>query len=230
MSEKILTLKQVLHKASNEELQALLKLLNNQWNSSVKKEHLNVTDINRESRIRMIEKEIREYGGNTILNMFRSDDDLVTYDEIVRDVAEKFNVKTEWKLIPDIELGIYSKILEKAVKEMSEKDRVKFFKEFNVKYSPDMNEEEIRKIILTLLSASLIPAILQIIWPVVAGTTLALGAIGVSTTAISLISLPITALIFAIWGMLDLTGPAFRVTIPCVLFVAILRRKPEPEN
>lgn len=233
MPESYLTLRQVLNNASNDDLHELLKFFNGQWNSSVSKRAINVTEANREARIRLIEKEIREYGGNTLINIFRSEP--VKYDEIVQDVAKKFSIKTEKLMTPDLEAKIYCKIAEKMVEKMSEEDRIKLFRELNIKVSSTMSDKDITAILSRILlgdsivSYRLMSIILGAVWHYILGAgiyTGGLAVLGFGGTAAFLFN-PIGMVIASIWTGLELSGPAYRVTIPCVLYIAMLRRKPK---
>ena len=236
MSETHLTLNQVLRKASNEELQELLEFLRKQWNSSVTKRDIKVNDANRNARIRLIEKEIREYGGNTFVGIFRSAGGLVDYDEIVRDVAKKFSVETENQSIPEIEARIFGKIMEKALEKMSEEDRNKFYREMekiDIEVPSNMNTEGIIVFLLGVLlggglaSYQLMLILLEPIWWYILGRGLIVSTgVIMGTRLASLLLGPVGAVFALIWLALDLAGPAYRVTIPCVLYIAMLRRKP----
>ena len=67
-------------------------------------------------------KELRENGGNSLLNAFRKNG--VPYAEIVRDVADKLDVEhTQRQTVERIELAILTKLLERSVEKMGPKKR-----------------------------------------------------------------------------------------------------------
>ena len=223
------TLIQVLNKGSNEELQEFLKLFEKQLNSSVLEEDLQVTDVNRAEKIKLIDTELREYGGNTFVNLFRGEGP--DYDEIVTDVAHKFDINTNGLTIPEVEERICCVILQKAIEGMSEEERKEFFKTLDLDLNTPLKGEALTAALMAIFrlggfkSYQLVLIIVNAVWKFIFGKGLAFAANSAIAKTLSILTGPIGWVITIIWTALDLAGPAFRVTIPGVLYVAMLRRK-----
>lgn len=223
------TLIQVLNKGSNEELQELLRLFSNQLTSLVSEEDIQVTDKNRAEKIKLIDKELREFGGNTFINLFRGEGP--AYDEVVTDVADKFSIKTNGLTIPEVEERICCVILQKAIEGMSEEERREFFKTFSIDQGTPLKGEALTAALMAIFKAGgfksyqLVLIIVNAVWKFIFGKGLTIAANSAIAKALSILTGPIGWVITIIWTALDLAGPAFRVTIPGVLFVAMLRRK-----
>ena len=57
------------------------------------------------------------------------------------------------------------------------------------------------------------------------GRGLSLGANATLTRSLAILTGPIGWIITGIWTAIDIAGPAYRVTIPSVIYVAMLRKK-----
>ena len=223
------TLIQVLNKGTNEELLELLKLFEKQLTSSVASEDLTVTDSNRTAKIMLIEKELREFGGNSFINLFRGEGP--EYDEIVCDVAAKFKIATSGISISELEERIFCVILQKALEGMSEEERADFFKTCSIDQKTPLKGQVLTAAIMGIFKAGgfksyqLMLTVVNAVWKFIFGKGLTLAANSALTKALSVITGPIGWVITIIWTTLDISGPAYRVTIPAVLYVAMLRHK-----
>lgn len=223
------TLIQVLNKGSNEELGEFLKLFEKQLTSLVLEEDIQVTDENRAEKIKLIEKELREFGGNTFINLFRGEGP--SYDEIVTDVAHKFSINSNGLTVPEVEEKICCVILQKAIENMSEDERREFYRTLSLDLGTPLKGEALTAALMAIFRAGgfksyqLVIIIVNAVWKVIFGKGLPFIAGPIITKTLSFLTGPIGWVITGIWTALDLAGPAFRVTIPGVLFVAMLRRK-----
>lgn len=179
-----------------------------------------------------IAAEIQKFGGNTIFNILRKGKGAL-YSQIACDVASRLKIKTDKNAdIEEIETKILLKVLELSWDKMSPEEKASFFKGIisetgNYEAGSDFPEQLIHgaliaggTIITYRLSVAIASAIARI--TLERGITLAVetalarwasiftGAIGLGITAA--------------WTIFDVAGPAFRVTVPCVLHVAMLRQ------
>ena len=189
-----------------------------------------------------IAAELQRYGGNTLPNMWRGHG--VPYRVICCDVAYQLGASyPEGASVADIELRILVRVIERAWDRMNETERAEFWEFFRgVEGFEDLRKVEdlslkppkkIGPILLVLLQAGvnmsgfLAYQLAVIIANIVAKTLLKRGLSLVLnralTKGLSVLAGPIGWIILATWTAIDMAGPAFRVTIPCVLQVAMIR-------
>lgn len=177
-----------------------------------------------------IAAEIQRYGGNTFSNVFRGGKG-VPYIEVLRDVADQ--LKVNYNSSSDaatIEAQIQIKILSQAYEKMSDDERRALLKELGVGGASIPAALPIAAIQgavrlggfaayrLALIVANAIARALL-------GRGLSLGVNAALTRTIGVFAGPIGWAITAAWTLVDLAGPAYRVTIPSVLQVAYMRQK-----
>lgn len=178
-----------------------------------------------------IEHEIRAFGGNSFLNIFRSSGP--SYREIVQDVADKFDVKYPKEAsIDTLEELILLKIAGQAYEKMTSKERQEFLDTLGVGSLTSALPKSLPVAVIqaaiqasgaSALNFTLIVA--NAVSRALLGHGLTFAANASLSRAFSLFAGPIGWVITGIWTLLDLAGPAYRVTIPCVVHIAMLRRK-----
>jgi uncharacterized protein YaaW (UPF0174 family) len=176
-------------------------------------------------------EELRLDGSNTIASVFRGWEG-VDYAEMVNDVAEKFDVKTENLPVETIEREILVTMIRKHYSNASPKEREKLEKILR-----EMGDEydDLIKILLkgTLSGAALALLIEQIGVRLVAaaverivlqiiGRNAAAGAAEYAA-ALAGFAIPFLNVVLAAWVIIDIAGPAFRKTVPTVIEIALLR-------
>jgi uncharacterized protein YaaW (UPF0174 family) len=199
--------------------------------------------------INEIAAEIQLFGGNTWANIPRGRG--VPYSEIVMDVASKLKVKYDIKTdtVSEIEQKVLSSIFEKAYEKMEPKEQEEFWKVM----MEGMTELEKRKMkgfanidtnnipfsipliaFQTAIKSSGFLAYQTAVIVANAASKALLGrGLSVATNAglskiIGMFTGPIGWVITGLWTLADLiklAGPAYRVTVPCVLHIAYLRAK-----
>lgn len=181
-------------------------------------------------------KEIKAFGGNTIVNTVRGGGP--RYREVVADVADKIGV-------PDVDEGRHSvaelerriivKILKDAMDSTEGKDREEIeqalkdagvsAKDLSVLFSGGA----VASVIAARLSGFALYRVSLIVANGVAkhvlGRGLSFAANVTLTRSLAVFAGPIGWVITGLWTLVDLAGPAYRVTIPCVIHVAMLRLK-----
>ncbi|ABZ00688.1 hypothetical protein HMH05_27100 [Pseudomonas sp. SbB1] len=176
----------------------------------------------------LIAKEIRLFGGNSILNLFRKDG--VPYQEIVEDVAKHLKVNFGKDPINVIEQEILGKILSRAFDQMSEEERQVILEELGVaSYSTAGPAAAIAAICAAkaggFATYKLAAIVANAIAKAILGKGLTFAASGQMMRTISVAIGPIGWAITALWTAADLASPAYRVTVPCVVQLAYMRQK-----
>ncbi|MDY5050090.1 MAG: ubiquinol-cytochrome C chaperone family protein [Candidatus Mucispirillum faecigallinarum] len=190
--------------------------------------------------------EIQRFGGDAIANMFRGKG--VKYREITEDVAKHFKIKYNDNMsTSEIEQDIIATVIKQAWEKMKEDDRIAILRDANV----DINslDEETKKILIkgdfSLLKGVVLSTVfMQILIKVtgfkayqisvivanmvakaVLGRGLALAGNAALVRSLAVFTGPIGWIITGLLTAPLITGPAYRVTIPCVLHIAMLREK-----
>ncbi len=178
-----------------------------------------------------ISAEIQRYGGNTFANIFRGGKG-VPYVEVVRNVADHLNVNYNANAdAANIEAQIQLKVLEKAYEHMTEEERTKLLNElgYNVgggipKALPMAAVQGAIKLggfaayKMALIVANAVARALI-------GRGLSFAANRTLTQAMGVFAGPVGWALTAAWTLADLAGPAYRVSIPCVVHIAYIRQK-----
>jgi len=177
----------------------------------------------------LIAKEIRDMGGNSFANIYRGEGP--SYHEIVCDVADKIKAPyNKEKPVEDIENSILETILVTALDNMSEDDKKELLSEMGGKGSLDKGGISTAVFVgifraggfysyqLTLIIANQIAKIIL-------GRGLALATNAALVRWASILTGPIGLVVTGLWTAVDIAGPAYKVTIPCVIHVAMLRKK-----
>ena len=225
----------LLRKCSNDELDNLVGYLTQKGGVA---SQLKTTDAYRQwhpDHVRYADEiaaEIQKFGGNTVLNIIRGGVG-VTYREIACNVAArlKVDVKTD-QGIEQIEQQILVKVLESSWDKMNDKEKVALMEGI----MPETRAADLPKEFPTaLLQAAVIAGggfasyrLSLIVAGAIARVTLRQGITFVAGTTLTrwatafagAVGLGITAL----WTLFDVLGPAYRVLIPCVLHIAMLRQ------
>jgi len=175
-----------------------------------------------------ISAELQLFGGNTIANQIRGCG--VRYAEICRDVAKGLKVNfNETASVENIEGQILMKVLEDAWDKMSDAEKRAFLKELGIN----------NKILPTALPLLAVQAAMRAsgflayriavivanaVAKIILGRGLTFATNRALTKGLSVLAGPIGLAIAALWTAYDLAGPAYRVTIPSVIQVALIRQ------
>ena len=169
--------------------------------------------------------EFQLYGGNTFANLYRRNKG-VLYNEILKDVSNKFSVKIEKDDTTDIiEEKLLTKIIDRYILELSSKEKDDLLKSLNLSEF-SLNGTNLTTTFLRLSNISiifkkqffnLISNLISKQLTKVAAKTVAKSSIG---KVFSLAAAPITIG----WTLNDLASPAFRVTSLAILKIIVLRK------
>lgn len=221
----------VLIKASDEELDPLVEYIKKKTSQMLTTRESYETFYPRHSIYNdWIAKELRDMGGNSFANLFRGFKG-PSYHEVVCDVAEKVKAPyQESSNIEDIESAILEMILKKALDEMDDSQKRELLREMGGKADIEVASLASTSFIALFraggfYSYQLTVIIANQIARVILGRGLMFATNAMLTKTASLIFGPFSLAISGIWTVYDIAGPAYSVTIPCVVHVAMLRRK-----
>jgi uncharacterized protein YaaW (UPF0174 family) len=222
----------VLKKASNNDLQPLVEYI-----LSAKTNFLDIADLyqkyspNHVKYAELIETEIRVFGGNTFLNIFRGNGP--SYHEIACDVANKLGAgyKKDWP-VADVENSILLKIMSKAWEKMNDKEKSSLLNELGLKSLvggvpksfPFLAVQGLIKA-TGLVAYKIALVVANSVASFVLGRGLSIAANAALTRWMSVFAGPVGWMATGLWTAFDLSGPAYRVTVPSVVHIAMLRQK-----
>lgn len=232
MEECDVDLTPVLARASNEDLNPLVEyILKANLTETLSNSDLYKKNYPHHTRyIAIIEKEIRTFGGNTFVNIFRGTGP--AYAEIVRDVASRLDVKCSKHLsVEEVEMALIMQVIGNAWEKMGSEEKRAFMKEIGIENVVSLPKSLPIVALQAAIRASgffsykLAAIVANAVAKFILGRGLTLAGNATLMRSISLFAGPIGWAITGIWTAVDIAGPAYRVTIPCVLHIAMLRQK-----
>lgn len=175
-----------------------------------------------------IAAEYQKYGGNSIVNIFRSKG--VSYDEILIDVCGKMKVKfPKDSKVVDIEQKLLLKIIGDTFEKMSDEEREEFLRDLNID-TTNLTKQGAMVAVQAAIRGS---GFMAYQFAVIVANTIATQILGHGlrfaanvglVRAIGIIAGPIGWALTGAWAVVDLSGPAYRVTIPATIYIAALRQ------
>lgn len=178
----------------------------------------------------LLAHEIQLFGGNTLANLARGGQG-VTYLEIVSDVASRLKVMHK---VGDpaaiLENALLETLAARAWDKMTDEEKTEFVKSIGISKSVGIGPAALSAIIAAIrasgfaaykFAASATYAVARTLL----GRNLAFGAATPLLKGMSFLSGPIGWAITAMWATFDLTSPGYRVTVPCVVHLAYMRKK-----
>jgi uncharacterized protein YaaW (UPF0174 family)/transcriptional regulator with XRE-family HTH domain len=221
----------LLRKCTNEDLDPLIQyILQKGWlNKLEMTEVYKKNQPNHTAYVDEICSEIQRFGGHTIANVLRGGEG-ATYKQIVCAVANRLKVNfNENREVEVIEEQILLKILEKAWGRMTDEEKAQLLetcgdKGVNIGGGfPLLLLQVIFRaggfqsyVIMYTVASTVVRSIIGKGLRPLTNAILARGA--------SILAGPIGVAITTIWTLFELGGPAYRVTVPCVIHIAMLRR------
>lgn len=179
-------------------------------------------------------EEICAFGGNTVVNAFRQKNALA-YGVVARDVAKKVGAKVNKTVdVAGIERAIIETVLLKSLKGGKKEEMAALFKTHQL----NIDHEQVNQLlkqgkandVLSLLMSSCGPyavskmvnaAMLPALKLAMKAGLPTLGKV-IAGRAPTMLN-PVAAVLSAAWMTYDLTGPAYRVTVPAVVRIACIR-------
>lgn len=233
----------------NEDLKALADLLvfdkdgNKRWNEklSQKKAYMENYPNSMRNAVDDMILELQCYGADTIASAVRTlfgKHPGVPYREILRDVCDKKKVNYN-KESPTVRLehNLIQSIIEDSVHKMSDDDLLAIAAEMGITLVGGESREQLVEAILQKSdSPALFSKMTEIVYSAVVPKALAgvAGAAAAQTALIAvrvglprLVGLAVPIINTLMWGWLikDLSGPAYRITVPAVIMIINFRQK-----
>ncbi|MBI5272277.1 MAG: hypothetical protein HY856_21710 [Burkholderiales bacterium] len=173
--------------------------------------------------------EIQAFGGNSLINAVRGTG--ILYREVVRDVADRQKVAyNNFDTVETIENAILLVVAEKAWEKMSEDERKALVKELGLKKTVGIGPAALAAVIAAIRASGFAAfkfaaVVAQVVAKQVLGRGLAVATTAPLMKGMSVLAGPIGWAIAAAWTAFDMASPAYRVTVPCVIQLAYMRKK-----
>ncbi len=215
----------------NEELKTLVDILTHDNNGDVRySEELTNTYAylhcypNRLNNMwKEIADELQKFGGNTIANVCRGEG--VAYKVILKDVCKKLKVcYSDYDSTENIEKSLLEKLSKDAIEKMSEKELRKLAEDLNIS---SKCPEKYLSVAIAQVALCKITYFSKVILKMLLGRGAVMAGKSLLGRVFGAITGPIGWTVTAGWTLYDITSPAYRVTIPCVVQIACMRMQQE---
>ncbi|MFJ3167775.1 hypothetical protein ACIPIL_17330 [Serratia nematodiphila] len=171
-------------------------------------------DIPDDETLRLLVRELQHFGGNTFVNLFRRNG--VSYSEIVDDVASHLKMKVPAAAsVEEKEALIIDCVFTSSWKKMSDDERSQILHDMGINASASMDIPVWQR--AALVANGLAQTTAGKVLPLIAG--LGIGRV------LGVLTGPVGLAITGLYTAYDISNPAFRVTLPCVVQVAWIRLK-----
>lgn len=177
-----------------------------------------------------IAAEIQTFGASSIASIFRGGKG-VQYREVLCDVCDHTGVKYKKEETTEtIELSLLTGLLEKCLSGMSQEE----LREFADSMGTELTTPTAPLILMAVQTAirasgfaayRLSVVLLSTLAKVLLGRTLPMVAYLTLTRSVSVLAGPVGWTLSTGWLIADMTGPAWRVTVPACLLIACLRQQ-----
>ena len=178
-----------------------------------------------------IAAEIQCFGANSFVTVLRGGKG-VKYKEVLTDVCDKMKVKyNKDSSIEKIENNLLMKILTDAIENMSSEELKELAESTGVKNTIGITPEAMVGVFQAIFRAGgfksyqLTLIIVNAVMKALIGRGLSFAGNAALTRTMAILTGPIGWVITGLWTAIDIAGPAYRVTIPAVIQVAVLRQK-----
>lgn len=183
----------------------------------------------------LIAKEILLFGGNTVANIYRSifgSDATISYLELVQDVAKKAGANiSKCNSVPEVEQAILFRYFTQAYDQMSAEERKQTLDELGIASMEAMFTAgksaaagRLASIVMSKGSLRFAAMVANVLSQQLIGRA-AIGSAGFMAQRLTVLAGPVGIAVAAMWTLGDLSSPACRVTLPCVVQVAYMRQK-----
>lgn len=229
LDEGLYTSLNFLKECTNSELDPLVKILTDDPNSdllisNVYKEH----KPNHQKYINKIIDDYETYGGNTIANIFRGNG--VGYKEILDDICNKMKVNVvKGASLGVMELALATKITEDAIDKMTPEERMEFAKGIDPKMTNFTKHAVTIAARMAIKEAGfvayqLLTSLIYTIGTTVLGKTVPWVVYQTSTKWLGTFAGPVGLAVMGAWTVVDIAGPAYRITTPATIYISALRQ------
>lgn len=225
-----------LYRASNDDLRLLCDIVVKDKHGNFRMtEELSATQTFKRSYPNNIKEmlpelvdEFRRFGRNSFANFFRGNGP--EYSEILRDVAKRNKVSfRKNNSDAQIEQYLLQKLFDESLNNASDEDLRKMMKELGY---PTTNFTR-QAAIATLMTAwkaggfqsyILLVSVVNAVMKFLIGRGLSLAANAALTRMASIMMGSVGWILAAVWTLVDIAGPAYRVTVPAVIQIAYIRQ------
>ncbi|WP_240782920.1 hypothetical protein [Escherichia sp. E1130] len=168
----------------------------------------------------MLIRELQHFGGNTVMNLFRRNG--VSYSEIVDDVASHLKIKVAKNApVKEKESLIIDAVFASSWNKMSDDDRRQLLRDMGINTSISLDKLSRMELPLLQRAAMVASGLAQIATgkalPLIAG--LGIGRV------LGVLTGPVGLALTGLYTAYDISNPAFRITLPCVVQIAWIRLK-----
>nr|USN27002.1 DUF3944 domain-containing protein [synthetic construct] len=178
-----------------------------------------------------IAAEIQCFGANTFATMFRGGKG-VEYKEVLVDVCRKVKVNfNKDSSVEKIEQNLLMKILEDAIENMTPEELKELAQATGIKNKSGVTKEAMVGVFQAIFQAGgfksyqLTLIIVNAVLKALIGRGLSFAGNAALTRTMAILTGPIGWVITGLWTAVDIAGAAYRVTIPSVIQVSVLRQK-----
>lgn len=173
-----------------------------------------------EETLRLLIRELQHFGGNTVMNLFRRNG--VSYSEIVDDVASHLKIKVAKNApVKEKESLIIDAVFASSWSKMSDDDRRQLLRDMGINTSISLDKLSRMELPLLQRAAMVASGLAQIATgkalPLIAG--LGIGRV------LGVLTGPVGLALTGLYTAYDISNPAFRITLPCVVQIAWIRLK-----
>ncbi|CND01620.1 Uncharacterized protein conserved in bacteria [Yersinia frederiksenii] len=171
-------------------------------------------DVPDDETMRLLVRELQHFGGNTFVNLFRRNG--VSYSEIVDDVASHLKIKVPAVAsVEEKETLIIDCVFTLSWQKMSDDERSQILRDMDISASVSLDIPVWQK--AALVANGLAQTTAGKVLPLIAG--LGIGRV------LGVLTGPVGLAITGLYAAYDISNPAFRVTLPCVVQIAWIRLK-----
>ncbi|HAY5552610.1 TPA: hypothetical protein J0A55_001672 [Escherichia coli] len=173
-----------------------------------------------EETLRLLIRELQHFGGNTVINLFRGNG--VSYSEIVDDVASHLKIKVAKNApVKEKESLIIDAVFASSWNKMSDDDRRQLLRDMGINTSISLDKLSRMELPLLQRAAMVASGLAQIATgkalPLIAG--LGIGRV------LGVLTGPVGLALTGLYTAYDISNPAFRITLPCVVQIAWIHLK-----
>jgi uncharacterized protein YaaW (UPF0174 family) len=160
-------------------------------------------------------------GSNTLASILRGRKG-VGYDEVVRDVAQKLQIPCdEHESETDRELKILEKIISLSLEKATPKQRTQIEAALKEGSAGQLAAEDLKGLVNQLGAKATADTVNKIVTVIITGQVARRSV--KQSARLAGFAVPLLNIALVGWTLLDLTGPAFRKTVPTVIEIARLR-------
>lgn len=178
---------------------------------------------------KLIATEIRLFGGNTLVNLFRGEG--IPYRDLLEDVASHLKVPFRKNdTIAAIELGVLQTIFSQAWEKMTDDERTDLLEHLQMGHVTGTGPAATAAALLGIRAGGfaayrLSAVVANSVARTLIGRGIPLAANAAMARTFGVLLGPIGWVVTGLWSIADLASPAYRVTVPCVIQIAYIRQK-----